>query len=262
MSKGKDAMVGSRSLCLHRRFNTSSAKPRKIMQQMARRAPISCTNWRHRRTWFKNKYSYVIYNSLLCTSSWGKPIHWSPTKQLRKGTGMKQNRIIKKTVPLMTPWDSGLSKDVRYTNSKTLDFWFCFVGYIQDTYTSFLDVLLRSIPYNLADIKWSLKVGISLMVAKQPNIDKQQFITNGKTGTGDMLASILSASMTTQISNRLLMTTLPKVTIDFDVEITCHSLSLGLKIVLRFRFREEKNPVIRAPVQIFFHSVLLTHISL
>lgn len=45
------------------------------------------------------------------TSSCGKPKHWSPTKQLRKGTGMKQKRTIRNTVPLMTPWDSGLQTE-------------------------------------------------------------------------------------------------------------------------------------------------------
>lgn len=35
-------------------------------------------------------------------------MHWSPIKQLRKGTGMKQKRMMRKTVPLITPWDSGL----------------------------------------------------------------------------------------------------------------------------------------------------------
>lgn len=47
------------------------------------------------------------------TSSWGKPLHWFPTKQLRKGTGMKQKRMMRKTVPLITPWDSGLQKVIQ-----------------------------------------------------------------------------------------------------------------------------------------------------
>lgn len=37
-------MVGRRSLWRQRRFSTSSAKPRKIMQQMARSEPMSSTN--------------------------------------------------------------------------------------------------------------------------------------------------------------------------------------------------------------------------
>lgn len=44
MSNGREAMVGRRSLWRQRRFKTSSAKPRKIMQQMARSEPMSSTN--------------------------------------------------------------------------------------------------------------------------------------------------------------------------------------------------------------------------
>lgn len=42
------------------------------------------------------------------TSWWGKALHCSSTKQFRKGKGMKQKRMIRKTAPLITPWDSGL----------------------------------------------------------------------------------------------------------------------------------------------------------
>lgn len=58
------------------------------------------------------------------------------------------------------------------------------------THTSFLDVLFRSIPYNLAEMKWSLKAGMSFSVARQPSIDRKQLITSGRTGTGDMFAGI------------------------------------------------------------------------
>lgn len=56
------------------------------------------------------------------------------------------------------------------------------------THTSFLDVLFRSIPYSLAEIKWSLKAGMSLIVAMHPSTDMKQLITSGRTGTGDMFA--------------------------------------------------------------------------
>ncbi len=59
------------------------------------------------------------------------------------------------------------------------------------TYTSFLVVLFRSIPYNLAEMKWSLKAGMSFSVAMQPSADMKQLITNGRTGTGDMFSGIL-----------------------------------------------------------------------
>lgn len=59
------------------------------------------------------------------------------------------------------------------------------------THTSFLDILFKSIPYNLAEMKWSLKAGISFTVAMHPRTDKKQLITSGRTGTGDMLAGIL-----------------------------------------------------------------------
>lgn len=42
------------------------------------------------------------------TSWWGNALHCSSTKQFRKGKGMKQKRMIRKTAPLITPWDSGL----------------------------------------------------------------------------------------------------------------------------------------------------------
>jgi hypothetical protein len=46
-------------------------------------------------------------NSL--TSWWGNAfLHCSSAKQFRKGKGMKQKRMIRKTAPLITPWDSGL----------------------------------------------------------------------------------------------------------------------------------------------------------
>lgn len=58
------------------------------------------------------------------------------------------------------------------------------------THTSFLDVLFRSIPYNLAEMKWSLKAGISLSVAKQPSTDMSQLMTSGRTGMGDMFSGV------------------------------------------------------------------------
>lgn len=59
------------------------------------------------------------------------------------------------------------------------------------THTSFLDVLFRSTPYNLAEMKWSLKAGMSFSVAVQPRADKRQLITSGRTGTGDRFSGIL-----------------------------------------------------------------------
>lgn len=141
MRRGSEAAVGSSSLWRQRRFKTSSAKPRKIMQQMARSAPIRATNWgrlgkvmaptySHFAFPFKNSHlSFVLStpsptqitptlpgssqpqaaaltNPL--TSWWGKALQCSSTKQFRKGKGMKQKRMIRKTAPLITPWDSGL----------------------------------------------------------------------------------------------------------------------------------------------------------
>lgn len=45
MSNGNDAIVGNINLCRHLKFNTSSAKPSKIMQQMDNRADIISINW-------------------------------------------------------------------------------------------------------------------------------------------------------------------------------------------------------------------------
>lgn len=59
------------------------------------------------------------------------------------------------------------------------------------THTSFFVVLFRSIPYSLAEMKWSLKAGMIFNVAKQPRADKKQLITSGRTGTGDMLSGVL-----------------------------------------------------------------------
>lgn len=58
------------------------------------------------------------------------------------------------------------------------------------THTSFFIVLFRSIPYNLAEMKWSLKAGMSFNVAKQPSADMRQLITNGRMGTGDILVGL------------------------------------------------------------------------
>lgn len=55
------------------------------------------------------------------------------------------------------------------------------------THTSFFEVLFRSLPYSLADMKWSLKAGMSLSVARQPRPDMQQLMMRGRTGTGDMM---------------------------------------------------------------------------
>ena len=44
MRRGREAMVGSSSLCRQRRLRTSSANPRKIMQQMERSAVMNCAN--------------------------------------------------------------------------------------------------------------------------------------------------------------------------------------------------------------------------
>lgn len=63
------------------------------------------------KTWDK---TLILQQFNRSTSSCGKPKHWSPTKQLRKGTGMKQKRTIRNTVPLMTPWDSGLQREDRH----------------------------------------------------------------------------------------------------------------------------------------------------
>ena len=149
MRRGSEAAVGSSSLWRHCRFRTSSAKPRKIMQQMARSAPIRATNWGRLGQVTAQPYSHftiAFKNSSFCsflspflpnpnnpnsrvapspsqttaptnplTSWWGKALHCSSTKQFRKGKGMKQKRMIRKTAPLITPWDSGLcpsSKEV------------------------------------------------------------------------------------------------------------------------------------------------------
>lgn len=55
------------------------------------------------------------------------------------------------------------------------------------THTSFLVVLFRSLPYSLADMKCSLKAGMSLSVAMHPRTDMQQLMMRGRTGTGDIL---------------------------------------------------------------------------
>ena len=47
------------------------------------------------------------------TSWWGKALHCSSTKQFRKGKGMKQKSMIRKTAPLITPWDSGLWASIK-----------------------------------------------------------------------------------------------------------------------------------------------------
>lgn len=46
MRIGSDAIEGSNSLCRHRRFSTSSANPRKIIQQMDNNAAIHSTNYK------------------------------------------------------------------------------------------------------------------------------------------------------------------------------------------------------------------------
>lgn len=57
------------------------------------------------------------------------------------------------------------------------------------THTSVFVVLFRSLPNSLADMKCSLKAGMSLSVAKQPRTDMQQLMRRGRTGTGDILDS-------------------------------------------------------------------------
>lgn len=54
------------------------------------------------------------------------------------------------------------------------------------THTSFFVVLFMSLPYSLADMKWSLKAGMSLSVAKHPRTDMQQLMMRGSKGTGDI----------------------------------------------------------------------------
>ena len=208
MSRGRDAKVGSRSLCLHRKFSTSSANPRNIMQQMARSAPISCTNWANNKDagWLFKIQRQVSNGGGKWhidgqTSSWGKPLHWFPTKQLRKGTGMKQKRMMRKTVPLITPWDSGLQKgqqkhgEAKSQQRATTD---C----LSVTHISFLVVLFRSIPYNLAEMKWSLNAGMSFSVARQPSADSRPLITSGRTGTADMFPASCGEVCVRQIRPR------------------------------------------------------------
>ncbi len=43
--RGRDATVGRRTLTLQRRFRTSSANPRNIMQQIESRAQMNWENW-------------------------------------------------------------------------------------------------------------------------------------------------------------------------------------------------------------------------
>lgn len=159
------------------------------------------------------------------TSSCGKPLHWSPIKQLRKGTGMKQKRMMRKTVPLMTPWDSGLHrrmtrkrKNIRAGNQFYFQtghlspdiIWSAFKGQLKKTtHTSFLAVLFRSIPYSLAEMKWSLKAGMSFSVAMQPRADMRPLITSGRTGTGDMFTGNLVAPCQTEQIRFLANLTLP-----------------------------------------------------
>lgn len=61
------------------------------------------------------------------------------------------------------------------------------------THTSFLTVLLRSFPNSLAEMKCSLKAGMSVSVAKQPTADIRQLITRVRTGIGETLSCILTS---------------------------------------------------------------------
>lgn len=61
------------------------------------------------------------------------------------------------------------------------------------THTSFLTVLLRSFPNSLAEMKCSLKAGISVSVAKQPTADIKQLINRVRTGIGGTLSCILTS---------------------------------------------------------------------
>lgn len=45
MRRGREAMVGRRSLWRQRKSKTSSVNPRKTMQQMERRAHMNCENY-------------------------------------------------------------------------------------------------------------------------------------------------------------------------------------------------------------------------
>lgn len=75
-----------------------------------------------------------------------------------------------------------------YTNrvkSNKRDNW---LHFRRATHICFLVVLFRSIPYNLAEMKWSLNAGMSFSVARQPSADSRAFITSGRTGTADMFS--------------------------------------------------------------------------
>lgn len=210
MSKGRDAKVGSRSLCLHRKFSTSSANPRKIMQQMARSAPISCTNCTNgtkmvsRILKFKDNCWMVVVNGTLVDkprhegspytgflqSSSGKALEWS-----RRGWWGRLSHWLHPG----TPGCKKIYRNMVRLNPTTEQ---QLTALSRATHISFLVVLFRSIPYNLAEMKWSLNAGMSFSVARQPSAESRPFITSGRTGTADMFSGFCGEVCVRQIKSR------------------------------------------------------------
>ena len=89
--RGMNAMVGSRSLCLHRRSRTSSTNPRCSMQQIDRRAAVIAEKVRC------SNEPVGSWNSVLLNS-----------QKSRNGIAMNKNMKTIKTPPAITPVASGL----------------------------------------------------------------------------------------------------------------------------------------------------------
>lgn len=135
------------------------------------------------------------------------------------------------------------------------------------THTSFLVVLFRSIPYNLAAMKWSLKAGMSFSVATQPRADMKQLITSGRTGSGNMFPGILlSLGLTDQIT-LLANLTLPLQAIDerasaVVAEVNArHIVILELITSPQFRCQRGVNPQVTTVIHNISHYRLVLLLS-
>lgn len=114
-------------------------------------------------------------------------MHCSSTKHRRKGTGMKQNRMMRNTAPLIMPCASGLKRRGGQRSAGTL--WAGPGPVGTTTHMGRRKALLRSSPKRRAAKKWSLKAGISVSVATKPSSDPPRLMRRGATGQAAIAAA-------------------------------------------------------------------------
>jgi len=185
-------MVGRRSLWRQRRFRTSSAKPRKIMQQMARSEPMSSTN-----CGTENRTPVTDGRSLPAPATLPGP--GKPHLVMRKGHALLLHEApqeghrdeAEEDDQEHGPADHALRFGAERKVRRGVSLGAAGPGAGpalrgSATHTGRREALLRSSPKSRAARKWSLKAGISTSVPTKPSSDPPRLMRRGTAGQAAM----------------------------------------------------------------------------